>query len=646
MILSSIAIEQREKEVKALKTFLVCSTIGSLVLHVAVLASGIGNLLARAPELDEDKPIELTFVEPEVKDTPITEEKKPLPEEPKLGVGDILTSSGGGGSVGGSSPGGGSSIQSSPQLQAQIPVTVQAPPQALVPIQKNIEKPVEKPVIPQTFTPPVQKLVENFKREVSRPQPQKEDVVTSSKPQNQVNSTPKQTTPVQKIQESQPSTKVVTNNTPVQSSTSNQNSENLRNTLGNIRDSRASLAGSSNSTIASDSVSANGTRNGAGISDGNGSSTGNGVGFGTGSGTGSGSGSGNGIGSSTGTGSGSGNGTGSGTGSGTGTGSGSGNGTGSGTGSGTGTGSDRSREVATAPTTPILPKPETKPRTSSQLNATECEKCELKYPERARRRGVEGSPKVQFDVDENGKTTNVRLARSSGDSELDAAAVEQAREFRLKPSAAGRRNVQASANYVQKGSQREREVEERRRQREQRRQQSEAQESQQVASNNSSEETPRRRRRLEASVNTNNTDAPVSSSRRRQSLETASSNFSESGNNRLSRRLRRQAQASTTNTEDSSTRRVQRSEENFVSDRLRRRRLETSSGQEAPRRQRREVTADVRTSGEQQAPTKRRRRQLKLNQSSDSGSRLRSVLRRSRESAPAAEPSLGKESNE
>ncbi len=495
MNFSSIALEQREKEVKALKTFLIFSTIGSLVLHVAVLASGIGNLLARVPELEEEKPIELTLVEPEVENTPIKEEKKLLREDNKLGAGEILTSSGGsggGGSVGGGSAGGGSSTQSSPQLQAQVPVTVQAPPQAPVPIQKNIEKPVEKPVIPQTFTPPVQKLVENFKREsVIRPQPQKEDVVTSSEPQKRVYNTPKETTPVQKIQESQPSTKVATNNTPVQSSTSNQNSENLGNTLGNIRDSRASLAGSGesssrsdqpagsgNSTIASGSVSGNGTGNGTGTGDGNGSGTGNGVGFGTGDGNGSG----NGIGSGT------------------------------GTGTGSGSGIERGREVATAPRTPILPKPETKPRTSSRLNTAECEKCELKYPERARRRGVEGSPHAQFDVDENGRARNVRLVRSSGDSELDAGLLEQAREFRLKLSAAGRRNVQVSANFVQKGSQREREVQERQRQREQRRQQSEAQESQQVASNNT---TRRRKRQLNPSNESSDSGSQLRSVLRR-----------------------------------------------------------------------------------------------------------------------------------
>lgn len=76
MSFSSIAIEQREKEIKALKTFLVYSFCGSLVLHIAVLASGIGNLLTRVPEL-ENEPIEMTFVEPEVEETPIKEEKSP-----------------------------------------------------------------------------------------------------------------------------------------------------------------------------------------------------------------------------------------------------------------------------------------------------------------------------------------------------------------------------------------------------------------------------------------------------------------------------------------------------------------------------------------------------------------------------------------
>ncbi len=253
----------------------------------------------------------------------------------------------------------------------------------------------------------------------------------------------------------------------------------------------------------------------------------------------------------------SGNGSGTGSGNGFGSGTGSGNGFGSGTGSvnGNGNGRGSGTKVATSPTTPTLPKPETKPQTISRLNAAECEKCELKYPESARRRGIEGNPKVQFDVDENGRTINVRLARSSGNNELDAAAVEQAREFKLKPSAAGKRNVQVSANYVQRGSRQERQVEERRRQREEQRRQMEIQESA-----------------------------------------------------NLSR---------------------QQAENNLT---------------EEAARQKREVTADVRTSGEQQTPTRRKRRNFNQpNQSSDNSGKLRSILRQSRESEPMTEPTTGGE---
>ncbi|AKG20386.1 energy transducer TonB [Calothrix sp. 336/3] len=76
MSVSSIAESQREQEIKSLKTFLALSLLGSFVFHIGVLASGIGNFLARTPDLEEE-PIEITFVEP----TPI--ETQP-PVEAKL----------------------------------------------------------------------------------------------------------------------------------------------------------------------------------------------------------------------------------------------------------------------------------------------------------------------------------------------------------------------------------------------------------------------------------------------------------------------------------------------------------------------------------------------------------------------------------
>ncbi|MTJ50118.1 energy transducer TonB [Dolichospermum sp. UHCC 0259] len=73
MSFSSIAIEQREKELKTLATFLTYSLIGSLAIHIGLLASGIGSLLTKVPE---EEPVEITFVE-----TPV-EEIKPI-EEPE-----------------------------------------------------------------------------------------------------------------------------------------------------------------------------------------------------------------------------------------------------------------------------------------------------------------------------------------------------------------------------------------------------------------------------------------------------------------------------------------------------------------------------------------------------------------------------------
>jgi TonB family protein len=607
MSFSSIAI-QREKEIKALKTFLVYSTFGSLVLHIAVLASGIGNLLTRVPELDE-KPIELTFVEPEVKETPIKEEKKPSPEDNKLGKREILTSSRGNGGEGSIA---GTSAQSSPQLQSQQNLTLQALPQTPL----RVSKPIEKPIVPQAFTP-VQKQVETKQRDVTRPQPQKEDPVVSKEPQKPVNNTPKETTEAKKPvvektqpQESEPTTKVATNIGSVQSSTSSQeSSENLTNTLGKIRDSRATQTGSGNSS--SDSSKPGSAGNSTIVS---GSGTGNGTGNGNGNGSGT-------L-----------------------------NGTGNANGTGNGTGSGR-REIAVAPTQTKIPTQVEKPEGNGGSGGSgdgraACKDCKVKYSEGARRRKAEGRVEVAVDTDKDGNVTNARLSRSSGDRELDEEHLRQARQWKLKPAEQGRQGVNIATEYSISGSSRNRKVRERQQQREERERQ------RQVAAassdnNNSGDETSRRRRRnLEASSG-NNTDVSVSNGRRRRNLESsgesASSNES-SRSSRLSQRLRRRAEVSASRNEDETPRqRVRNSEQSSIRSQLRRP-VENNSGEAAPRqRRRREVTADVRTSGEQQAPTRRRRRELnQSNQYKDSGNRLRSVLRRSRESAPPA-PSSGGE---
>ncbi|WP_250855243.1 energy transducer TonB [Anabaena sp. PCC 7938] len=86
MNFSSIALQQREQEIKTLRTFLTYSLIGSLTLHIGLLASGIGNLLMKVPEMTEE-PLEITMVE-----TPPKIESKPL-EKLELTQPDIAENS-------------------------------------------------------------------------------------------------------------------------------------------------------------------------------------------------------------------------------------------------------------------------------------------------------------------------------------------------------------------------------------------------------------------------------------------------------------------------------------------------------------------------------------------------------------------------
>ncbi|ALB40338.1 energy transducer TonB [Anabaena sp. WA102] len=140
--------------------------------------------------------------------------------------------------------------------------------------------------------------------------------------------------------------------------------------------------------------------------------------------------------------------------SGNGVGNSSGNGVGNSSGNGVGnTAKPENTPVATAPNPPT--------ENSSKLNRADCLQCQIKYPERARRRGAEGNPEVAIDTDNKGNVTRVRLIRSSGDSELDEAAQKAAQEWKLTPTEAGREGVRASVNFAIKGSQRHRKLQER-----------------------------------------------------------------------------------------------------------------------------------------------------------------------------------------
>ncbi|QMS88228.1 energy transducer TonB [Nostoc edaphicum CCNP1411] len=377
MSFSGITVEQRSKEVEALKSFLTYSLIGSLALHIGVLSSGIGNYLTRVPT-EEDDAIEFAIV-----DSPTAEPEKPLekiPEEPK-----------------------------------KEPEIIQ---------KQSIETPqVQKPVQEFIERPKIQPVQEQPKQTTQNPQPTNREIA------------PKTEAPVTAVA---PST--------------NQSSQQLRGVLSGLRDSRASQNPS-------------GGGGGSGVLTGSGS----GVALGTGSGSGSGSGSG--------------------TGSGIGSGSGSGTGSGSGSGNGTGNEPVNRLPVATAPT---LPKVNTSGNGNGNGRAA-CRECNAKYPEAARRRGVEGRVEVAVDTDAQGNVTNVRIARSSGNRDLDEETARQARNWKLKPAEGGRQGVSIATEFAIKGSRRSRQVQERQAQRQAQRQAEER--TQETRAANSTEENPRRRRR-------------------------------------------------------------------------------------------------------------------------------------------------------
>ncbi|BAY94702.1 MULTISPECIES: energy transducer TonB [unclassified Tolypothrix] len=566
MSFSGTTFEQREKETKALKGFLVLSLIGSLGFHVAVLASGIGNYFSRVSPVEEE-PIEVTVI-----DTP--EDKKPEQSPQKLEVNEkaeVLTSST-------------NNSKTETIVKPENPVKP-------VPLPAKVELPPPQPKQPVVAEPPIQKLVENLRKPIEPIKPQVQPV----KPETNVAQKPVDPVPAKSV--------AVNNANPTNSSNSGSN---LRDTLRGIRDSSRSQSVATNN-VSTSTTPGNGAPGGGGGGGGGGTSvlTGNGIGSiggsGTGNGSGIGSGTGSGIGSGSGSGIGSGSGSGIGRGSGSGVGSGSGSGTGSGNGSGVGSGNNGGERVATTSTTPKLP--------SSGDGRAACEECNVRYSERARRRKAEGRVAVAVDTDSNGKVTNVRLIGSSGDRDLDEEHLRQARNWKLKPSESGRQGVQIATEYAIQGSRRHSQVRKQQQEREerQRKQQTAA-----SSNNNSGEETPRRRRRIEAAVAGGN-DVPVTSTRQQS---TASSRES-----RLNRRLQR------ANTAEATPTRVRSSEgENSIGNRLRRRQ--------------REVTADVRTSGETPQRLRRRRRTVQpSSQPSDSASRLRNALRRSSQPAPVAAPS-------
>jgi len=103
------------------------------------------------------------------------------------------------------------------------------------------------------------------------------------------------------------------------------------------------------------------------------------------------------------------------------------------------TGSGRT-PVATGARTVRQPRGET--GDSEGSNTLDCRRCpDPTYPASAKRRGVEGTSRVAFYVDRDGNVTNVQLLKSSGDADLDEAAMKQIKRWKFRDLKREKRGV-------------------------------------------------------------------------------------------------------------------------------------------------------------------------------------------------------------
>jgi TonB family protein len=540
MSFSSIAAEQREREEDALRSFLAFSLIGSLALHTAVLA--LGNFWSRTSEKFAEEPIEVLVVDPPNLQVPEPKEETQSASGSKPGASGVLTGSG---SAGGSVASGGSETRGGGSNEGSgTPITRTTQSSQPITNARALTKPApviaEKQPTPIT-TAPIQKLVENLKTPAQQQKPaQTQPPEIAAEPKPVIRSSPipaaspePASTSQLPVAVNQPPQKV-TPSLPNSPSLQNQEqgTEKLRNLLTGVRNPKENQGIAANSTVSSDKPSGSGTRQGNVVV-----GSGNGIGsrFGTGNG--------NGLGSA-------------------GTGTGTGNGLGSGSGTGAQPGNTGAIATGSRRSTPGNGNGNGD-STGSGSGRLACRNCSKpKYPEKARRRGQEGRAEISVDVDDKGKVTNVRLARSSGHSELDEAAIREARRWKFDAPKGGRQGITAKVDFAIEGSERSRQVRERRRQREaarRNRQTSTENATRKPAADTTAERsTPTRRIRTTSrpsvaqpsAARSNNSTSTVSPRRtqeaapRRRRVESSSSGRSQQATprsqNRLRQSLRRQ----------------------------------------------------------------------------------------------------------
>lgn len=417
MSFANTVLQQRERESKALRIFLACSLAGSLIFHLALLASGITKyLLNREPSI-EDEPVEITLldtpieeIQPEPKEE-IKPEQKPEPKpeikQPVIDTSKIqpnLDTTPSESRISGGSPALSNSQPIPTQPRIAPPPVVQQPlpiPEIEQPNFKPIQ-PLEKPLSPVLpSTPPVvtkpKPIIPEQKPE-SKPEPVVKNDIPKSIPQPEPEPevrTPREfstrvTPPIEppaaepdedlekllaQTRDNRRTARSLPNPAPVEPPASTpQDSGELRDTLSGIRENRdntPSLPDTSDIGGSSDNAPRRKRRiiGGDNVASAPTDTTGNGLGNGSGDSVGDGDG-----------------------------------------------------------------------------NAA-CRRCQKRYPSWARSRGIQGSITVSVDADAQGNITEVRLVSGSGNDRLDKHHVRIARRWKLKRSSNGRQGVTIITRY-------------------------------------------------------------------------------------------------------------------------------------------------------------------------------------------------------
>jgi TonB family protein len=465
MSFSNTLVRCREQEVEKLRKFITYSLLSSVALHIGVLAFGITNIVKNKVPNTSSRPIEITIIEapsanlekkPEIKGTESQgEQQSGGGGGGKLAIDWLKKSNNISSNTSNNLNNRQSYNYSPPIIQRQIPLQSQ----------------IIKPRLPSLNTTSIQPTVEKKVQEkVEKNQQQintkkvispiislaklKTDITAKIEPtvKDSINPVVNPLVIPTTIPTTQKNTTSTSHN--LAKSPANFNSDRIRKLLA---DGRNRITGTTDTLN-----SGNNSENNSGNNESSSIRPGTGIGLGAVSGNGIGAGRGNGI--ST--------------------------GTSNGVGRGTGTTTKPTEEKKVA----IAERPIPKSPSSSKLDRADCQECNIRYPESARKRKIEGNPEVALDYDDKGTVTNVRLNRSSGSQELDDALLEQARNFKLKPSEGGKQGVRVSANFAIQGSQRHRDAILRRshfaiarkKKRDEQRQQQES-----VSANNTTEEKPK-----------------------------------------------------------------------------------------------------------------------------------------------------------